>query len=181
MWTPKQFGCFGTLALMTLAAWPAAGLADGGRFRYDRYRTEADIESLDGDLRYARGDWRLRVRYDVEIEDARRRDRFDLVLTVSERGCPLLDRRGRPLRFVIPLDRPTKIDRDEITFRRQVVLRLPDGSFHNPKRLRLVARIVRADNGRVLDKEGESIKFRRGHRWRRISRRFAVGPRWRRR
>lgn len=181
MWTPRQIGCFGTLALVTLAAQPAMSLAGGGRFWHDRNRAEADIESLRGDLRYAHGDWRLRVQYDIEIEDARRRDRFDLVLTVLERGRPLLDRRGRPVRFVVPLNRPTKIKRDEITFRRQVTIQLPDGSFDNPKRLRLVAKVVRADSGRVLDREGESIKFRRGNRWSRIGRRSATGPRWLRR
>lgn len=181
MWTPRQIGCFGTLALLTMAAQPAVSLADGGRFRHDRNRAEADIESLSGDLQYARGDWKLRVRYDIEIEDARRRDRFDLVLTVLDRGHPLLNRRGRPVRFVVPLNRPTKIKRDEITFRRQVTIQLPDGSFDNPKRLRLVARVVRAEDGRVLDKEGESIKFRRGNRWSRTGRRVATGPRWRRR
>ena len=102
MWTPRKIGCFGTLALLTMAAQPAVSQADDGRFWRDRNRAEADIESLRGDLQYARGDWKLRVRYDVEVEDARRRDRFDLVLTVLERGRPLLDRRGRPVQFVIP-------------------------------------------------------------------------------
>ena len=146
MWTPRQIGCFGTLALVTLAAQPAMSLAGGGRLWHDRNRAEADIESLRGDLRYAHGDWRLRVQYDIEIEDARRRDRFDLVLTVLERGRPLLDRRGRAVRFVVPLNRPTKIKRDEITFRRQMTIQLPDGSFDSPKRLRLVAKVVRADS-----------------------------------
>lgn len=181
MWTPRQIACFATLALLTMAAQPAVSQADDGRSWRDRNRAEADIESLHGDLRYTRGDWQLRVRYDIEIEDARRRDRFDLVLTVLERGRPLLDRWGKPVRFVVPLNRPTKFKRDEITFRRQVTIQLPDGSFHNPKRLRLVAKVVRADNGRVLDKEGESIKFRRGNRWSRIGRRVATGPRWLRR
>ena len=144
MWTARRIGCFGTLALVILAAQPAVSLADHGRSQRNRNRTEADIESLRGDLQYARGNWRLRVQYDVEIEDARRRDRFDLVLTVLERGCPLLDRWGRPVRFVIPLNRPTKIKRDEITFERRVTVQLPDGSIGNPKRLRLVAEVVRA-------------------------------------
>jgi hypothetical protein len=165
---------------MALAVQPAVSLA-GGRPRNFRNHTEADIESLSGSLQYVRGNWQLGVRYDVEVEDANRRDRFNLAMTVLERGRPLLDRWGRPVTIVVPLDRPTKIERDEITFNRQATIRLPDGSIGNPKQLRLVAKVIRADNGRVLDQEEESIKFRQGPRRPRVGWPVASAPNWFRR
>lgn len=181
MWTTRKISCFGTLALMALAAQPAISLAGGRRPRNFRNHTEADIESLSGNVRYANGNWQLGVRYAVEIEDAHRRDRFNLAMTVVERGRPLLDRRGKPLSVVVPLNRPTKIDRDEITFNRQAVLRLPNGAIGNPKRLRIVARVVRAGDGRILDQEVESIKFRQGPRRPNIRRPIVTPPKWFRR
>jgi len=181
MWTTRKISCFGTLALMAIAAQPAVSLADGRGPRNFRNHSEADIESLSGNLQYANGNWQLGVRYGVEIEDAHRRDRFNLAMTVVERGRPLVDRWGQPVRIVVPLNRPTRIDRDEITFNRQAVLRLPNGSIGHPKQLRVVARVVRAGDGRILDQEVESIKFRQGPRRPDLRRPVVIPPKWLRR
>jgi hypothetical protein len=47
--------------------------------------------------------------------------------------------------------------------------------------LRLVAKVIRADNGRVLDQEEESIKFRQGPRRPRVGWPVASAPNWFRR
>jgi len=59
-----------------------------------------------------------------------------------------------------------------------VIVRLPDGSFGNPKRLRLVAEVVRPYDGRVLDRRKDRIRFRRGYRRPIIDGRYASCPRW---
>lgn len=129
---------------------------------HDRHsRVDVDIDSLKAELYGHHGRWQLNVRYDVEIEDARRFERFELVLLVTERGRPLRDRLGRPLEIVIPLDHPTDIDDDELEFKRGLTVRLPNGAFFNPKKLQIRAEIVRVQDGRVLDRKKKSVKYRR--------------------
>lgn len=161
-------------ALATLVCFAAAPqLAQaGGRHRS---RVDADIDDLDADLVRDRGGWRLMVEYEVEIEDARRGERFDLVLTLTERGRPVLDRRHRPWTIVVPLNRPVRVKRDEVTFKRRISVRLGHRSFHNPKKLKIHAEVVRVSDGRVLDDDSESVDYRRGYRlprWSAVERPF---------
>ncbi len=127
---------------------------------YQRFDAEVDIESLKATLRRVDGQWDLAVRCEVEIEDAHPAERFDLMLRVTERGRELADERGRPLRTLIPLDRPTDIDDDEIEFKESLDLYLPAGSFSNPDRLRIWAKVLSRDDGRVLERKDKSIKVR---------------------
>ncbi len=143
----------------------AAG-ADHGFRR--RSRADADIDKLKAELRPARGGWQLLVKYEVEIEDARRGEAFDLVLELTtRRGRPLRDRNGRPLTLVIPLGHPSDVDDDEVEFEDTFVTRLPAGKFRLPKGVKLRAEVVRLQDNRVLDAKRTSIKVRRGrHRGR---------------
>jgi len=167
------------MALLAGAAVPAVAEASGRHHR--RSHADADIESIDARLRYVGGAWRLNIRYEIEIEDASRRDRFDLVLSVVEQGRRLRDRHGRPMTIVIPLDRPTKVDDDEIEFERSITLRIPAGAIDRPSRLRVIAKVVEARSGRVLDRDKESVEVRRvvrRSRWVRRSRSCSLPRRW---
>ena len=159
----KQTGII-VAALTAFTVQPAVSKADGRFYRDHRSRIDVDIDSLDAEIRYARGHWQLRVWYDVEVEDMRRYDRLDLVLTLKQRGRPLLDSWGRPLTIVIPLDYPTEVDRDKVEFKRSRVFTLPDYVIERPRRLKLHAKVVMARCGSVLDRKSESIDFRRGFR-----------------
>jgi hypothetical protein len=172
-----RFSVFAAGALITLAA--TAQSVEASR-RHRCGRADADIDSLDASLRHTRGGWQLRVEYEVEIEDACRRERFSLILRVTERGRPVIDRYGRPIVFEIPLDRPTDIDDDELEFEHSVTLTLPDGSVGNPRKLKLEAKVIRARDGRVLDRERESIDYDRGFRPPRRSRPQHPSRPWRR-
>jgi hypothetical protein len=130
----------------------------GDRDYHQRFDAEADIESLKATLRRVDGQWDLAVRCEVEIEDAHPAERFDLMLRVTEEGRELTDERGRPLRTLIPLDRPTDVDDDEIEFKERLDVYLPDSSFDDPDRLRIWAKVLSRDDGRVLERKDKSIK-----------------------
>jgi hypothetical protein len=140
--------------------------------RYDRghrSKAKADIDSLKGRLLDAQ---RLLVEFEVEIEDARRHEAFELVLEVTRHGRHAA---YRPTTFVVPLDRPTDYDDDEMEFDSRVVLELPDGVFADPRSLRLHARVVPLGDDRVLDHEDTSIKGRYRSRHRSFGMSFGVG------
>ncbi len=132
-----------------------------GERGHHRLRSEADIDSLRGELYHARREWRLRIRYEVEIEDALPFEQFELQVRVYERGRPVLDMRRRPLVIVLPLRYPTDVDDDELEFEDRVTVRLPYDAVCNPKRLKLEALVVRLNDGRVLDDSRRSVKFRK--------------------
>ena len=149
-------------ALLAAAVSPDVSEASHGRDR--RSRADVDIDSLRATVTPARDGWRLEVRYEVEVEDAPRYDRFDLVLALTERGRLLTDRRGRPLTLVVPLDRPSEVDDDELEFEGRASFRLPRGAVYNPKKLKVHAKVVRVRDGRAFDRKSKSVKFQRCYR-----------------
>ncbi len=157
-------------SLTVLLASPA--FADrGGRRHGPRHggyhgsRADVDIESLKAKMIGGWNDATVRVRCKVEIEDAWPGERFDLMLRVTERGRELSDRRGRPVRVRVPLNRPTDIDDDEFEFDERFELPLPNGAHWNAKRLRIWAKVVGRNSGQVFDRDDASIKneTRRSH------------------
>jgi hypothetical protein len=145
--------------------------ADAGRHggRFDRWavpfgRADAEIDSLQARLVRLHRQWRLQVRYEVEIEDASPGARFVLVLGATEHGRPLLDRSGRPLTITVPLVDPTDVDGDELEFENTVSLRLMPNAFRDVRGLRLRAKVVCLQSGRTLDREDTAIKVARGLR-----------------
>ncbi len=173
-----RFSVLAAGALLTLGA-VAQPVEASGRHRCGR--ADADSHSLDASMRQSRGGWRVHVEYGVEIEDACRRERFALFLRVTDRGRPILDGRGRPIVFEIPLDRPTDVDRDELEFERGVTLTLPGGAVYDPRNLKLEAKVMRLRDGRVLDRDRDSIDYDRGFRAPRRSRHRRPCQPWRRR
>lgn len=163
----------GLLVLVLLHAPSPTGAADR-----EYRRPDVDMDSLKGELFRVDGEWQLEVRFDVEIEDYRPADRFDLILYVSEKGYRLADEKGRPIEYVIPLDRPTQVDDDELEFEHRVTLSVPDGAFRNPKRLRLHGRVVFQGEEHPLAHKDKSIKFKRHRRRHHRSVRVSVRPSW---
>lgn len=118
---------------------------------------EGDLDDLDAELIAEPQTWRLVVEYEVEIEDARPGDAFDLVFHISENGYVLPDAQGRPYQIVIPLDQPTEIDDDEMTFESRFSVQIGYNSFQDPDHLRLHARLIPRGYNHPLDKESTGI------------------------
>ena len=154
----KHFSGFAVLAVV-LATTPSSAFA-GHRYGYFGSDGEVDLESLKGRLYYAPDEWKLHVRYDVEVEDAYCRDSFDLVLYVIDRGRPVLDSTGRPIQIVVPLDRPTEIDDDELEFEGRFVVGLPHCSDYTVPDLRLQGVVVRRSDGLRFDQKERRVRFR---------------------
>lgn len=146
-------GWMALVATLTPAAWGAPLLPD--------HRLDVDIDSLKGRIREVSSEWELTIEYEIEIEDARPEEKFELLLQVSERGRALRDEEGRPITIVVALDRPSKVDDDELEFEDSVVATLPRGLFKDPKRLRVIAVVVRAGDHQPLDRKDKRIKYKR--------------------
>ena len=159
MKTHRNIPFVGLLAFVLMLTSISAAAADR-KYR----RPEVDIDSLKGELLRAKRGWELAVRFDVEVEDYRPADRFELILYVSEKGYPLADDKGRRIEYVIPLDRPTDVDDDELEFEHRVTLSVPDAVFGSPKRLRLHGRVVLQGEQHPLARKNKSIKFKRHRR-----------------
>lgn len=150
------------LATVMAGLLTATAGADNGFRHRGRSRADADIDSLKAELRPDRHGWQLLVKYEVEIEDARRGEAFDLVLQLTNRrGRPLTDRNRRPLTLVIPLERPYKVDGDEVEFKNTLATRLPSAVIRLSKDLKLRGAVVRVQDRRVLDTKKTSLKIRR--------------------
>lgn len=149
------------LALAVLAALAAPGRADD--------RLEVDIDSLKAELWRSGGEWLLDVRYEIEIEDFAPRERFELILYLTERGRVLTDPDGRPLEIVVPLDEPSEVDDDELEFEAGLTVPLPDRALRDPRKLKIHATVVHAGRDAPLEHKKKSVKFKRPHRRRRPS------------
>ena len=143
------------VSLMALFATHALAAA-----RLDK-RLDVDVDSLKGNIREVASEWELTIEYEVEIENARPEEKFELLLQVAEHGRAVCDEQGRPITIVVALDRPSKVDDDELEFEDSVVVTLPRGLFKNPKRLRLIAVVVRAGEQQPLDHKDKRIKYKR--------------------
>ena len=153
------------IAALTFVLLQAPAGADHDRRA--RRNVDVDIDSLKAELSRVQGEWLLDLKYDVEIEDYYRGDRFELIVYFSEDKYELTDREGRRIEYVIPLDRPTKVKRDELEFEHRVTLTLPERAFHSPKHLRLHAVVVYADEDQPLKHKDRSVKYKKRRHLRR--------------
>ncbi len=143
------------LGLMAIFAAHATGAS-----RSDQ-RLKVDIDSLKGRLHEVAAEWELTIEYKVEIDNARPGEKFELLFQVAENGRAVCDEEGWPITIVVPLDRPSKVDDDELEFEDSVVATLPRGLFKDPKRLRVIAVVVWAGNHQPLDHKDKRIKYKR--------------------
>lgn len=144
---------------------PSSSVLAGGRhLRIDK--ADADIDHLDASLRPSDGGWSLAVRFDVELEDARLGDRFDLVLTLSDGSRGFRDAGCRPFEITVPLQNPVRI-RDhgrEFRFRDEIVAQIPGRILARPDKLKIHARVVSVRSRCVLDEDSTSVRFDRSPR-----------------
>jgi hypothetical protein len=151
--------------------------ADDRNFGRRKIDTKVDVKASVESTRYAA---LLHVNAEVEIEQTRntRFDRFQLLLTVEPAHVPHYSRSYvGPQTFVIPLDRPTDIDDDEIEFKERFTVQLP---HHLLRAGQLVIRadLMRLDDGRIIERDTQLVTRhfdrrppaprRRGHGRRRI-------------
>ncbi len=160
------------VAAALLAAFVAMPVAADGRWGGDRgySRADADIESLDATLRLSSIGAELIVRYDIEIEDARYGERFNLLLEIEQCDGLVRDATGRPVLLVVPLNNPSDVDDDELEFEDADTLSVPaPRDMAKLRNTRLIATVVRAGSDRPLDQERENLRveFRqtRGRTW----------------
>ncbi len=165
------------IAALTFVMLQATAGAD--HRRPARRDVDVDIDSIKAELSHVRGEWLLDVKYDIEIEDYYSGDRFELIVYLTENKYELTDQRGRRIEYVSPLDRPTKVKRDELEFEHRVTLTVPERAFRNPKRLRLHAVVFYAGDDQPLEHKDRSVKYKKRRHLRRLHRaaRLDVRPR----
>ncbi len=159
-WTGFNPTLIGTLAAVALGGF-AVPTARADHEDYPKPRVKIDFESLKGELRWSRGEWQLRIKYDVEIEKYERGDRFELVLYVSEHGEVVRDDEGKPIEWVVPLDRPSEIDDDELEFESRITVYRPGDSIRYPKKLRINGIVYQDGYELPLKRKIKSIKYKR--------------------
>lgn len=116
-----------------------------------------DIDSLKASVRTELPDWHVAITYEIETETTEV-CRFDLVLRLWAHGRPLLDEAGRPIEFVVLLDRPTEVDDDELEFKGRFNTTLVGGLDVHPDDLRIDALIVDRQTERVVKHKDNRVK-----------------------
>lgn len=170
-----MFNCRSHSALLSVSA---VLVCAAGAAWADDERPDVDIDSLRASIWYDDGRWHIHVKYEVEAEtEDGVPDDLRLVLFFTERGRVVTDPKGEPIEFVVPLDRPSEVEDDEIEFEDRIMLELPDRSFRNPLRLKVNAVVVYGPEGRTLDRKDRSVKLKAPLR-RRVHRRVRVRYRY---
>ncbi len=132
------------------AALPFAS-ADSERRR--ECMVNADVDELDADL-FPDGDsWTLKIRYEVDVEDACRNHSVELRLRFEDDDRCVIDGEGRALGEVVQLSRPSSCEDDEQTYSGCVEIRLPRGAVCHPRDFEVHASVTRAGDACVLDRE----------------------------
>jgi len=125
---------------------------DGPRAGYP----QVEIDSLKASLRTDRAEWEITVKYKVETEEMEI-GRFDLVFQLWAYGRPLVDAADRPLEFVMPLDRPSEVDDDEIEYKGRFMRILPGDLEVDPHDLRIDALVIDRANERVVKHKEKEV------------------------
>ncbi|MBN2446505.1 MAG: hypothetical protein JXO22_07265 [Phycisphaerae bacterium] len=137
---------------------------------------DVDFESLKGEVWRADGEWVLEVRYEIEIEDRLPRPgELTLVICIRDGDELLLNEEGTPFELIVPLDRPSEVDDDEIEFEDRFIVVLPNGAIRDPGHMRLEAAIVSEDDGHAVEHRDSSVKFRKPSHRRHIGIGIGVG------
>lgn len=135
---------------LTTAALPFAS-ADSERRH--QCKVEVDVDELDADL-FPDGDsWTLKVRYEVDVEDACRNEQFDLRLRFEDDDRCVIDEEGRAFGEAVRLSHPNSCDSDEQTFAGSLEIRLPPGAVCHPRDFEVHASVTRVGDPCVLDSE----------------------------
>lgn len=87
--------------------------------RASHHKLDVDIDDLDAEIRWDGQKWSLRVKYEVDIENAAPGEAFDLVLNLVSRSGS-----GQPVQIVVPLVTPSEVDDDEFEYKSILLARL---------------------------------------------------------
>ncbi len=124
-------------------------------------RPDVDIDDLSARIVRAGADWRMDVEYDVDVEDARfTQQPLHLVFSIRDDQGLLADTEGRPFDVMIPLDRPSDADGDDLEFEAGTALSLPDGAFAWPHRLVLEAVVLDPRDHAILAADSTKVSYR---------------------
>jgi hypothetical protein len=123
---------------------------------------DVDIDSLKAEIRAVRNsdghvEWRISVKYKVEADQPVAGD-LRLSFRLTEKDELVRDPDGEPIELSIPLNQPAEVDGDEVEFRGQPMIVLPERCIHRPRSLRLHA--VARGNDQEWDRKDTRIKFR---------------------
>jgi hypothetical protein len=121
----------------------------------DGDNVDVDIDALRADVWRTEAEWILNARYKVKTEHAAV-GRFDLQLDLYDRDLP-----GGPVRVVVPLDSPSRVDGDDVVYIGSTDMRLADADVRNPGHLRVRATVVPRGGGPTLAHDSSSVKYRR--------------------
>lgn len=144
------------LSLIVLAFAVVAAPALAG---HHKCGADVDIEKLKASVRWYPDHWNFGVRYKVEVEDYQQSRGFDLVLTFEDCGRPVVDDKGRQIQYVIPLDRPSKADKDELKFEGCQQFDLPAPAIARPDKLKIRGVVFQVEDRRPVDTKQKSVKF----------------------
>lgn len=151
-------GCWGVLRhglVVCLLAGLAAPSAMAVRPAHD-----AKIDELEGYLSREDKSWELEIEFEVEIEtDRMPAEEFALVLNISNDGRPIKDDRGKPFEIAVPLEKPSKVKDDEIEFKGEITIILERRDIDDPRRVRVVAQLVRVEDDLTHDVERAKVKY----------------------
>jgi hypothetical protein len=135
-----------------------ASLSTTTVFASDHCKADADIKDVCGQIIADPAGLRVNLNFKVKIEDARPGEPFDLVMSLKEKGCQVVDEGGQPVQFVVPLVMPDGC-RDKFVFQSGLQSQLGRCSISCPSDVKICAEVFSAGSGKVLDKENEGLKF----------------------
>lgn len=148
-----------TMMTAGLAATMLTGTTKADDRDFGRRKTDVDVD-VKASVEWTRRAALLHVEAEVDIERSRstRFDRFQLLLTVEPAHVPHCSTSYvGPQTFVIPLDRPSEIDDDEIEFKERFTVQLP---YHLLRAGQLVIRadLVRLNDGRIIERDTQLVR-----------------------
>lgn len=124
-------------------------------------KQEAEIDSLDAELRHDGCFWLVEIEYEVDLEGFDSDEAFVLGMELLEDDKPVLDDTGEPIVVVVELDRPAKVKKSKQEFEGRLRMRVHKDWVRDDDDLEVNASLVRAADGRVFDVEDESADLDR--------------------
>lgn len=124
---------------------------------------DADLDDISAHLHRSEHGWEIEVSFEVELEfddDVPMTGEYALVLNIQNNGRPILDQSHRPLEIAFPLDKPTKEDDDELEFKGKLTIVLEPQDITDPRKVSMVARVMRLDDDLTLDHKRFKVKYR---------------------
>ncbi len=122
---------------------------------------EIEIDRLKSEMTRSSAGWHVGIKYEVEIENARKDEPFAIRFSLRERGRPVRDDQGQAVVVLLPLDRPVSVDDDEREYKDVLTIDLPPALIRFPSHLRLVAHVVAEDESHVFAVDDTRVRFER--------------------